>query len=246
MNRRLSFALCVLFVMVGRASAQTEVRAIVEKAVKAHGAAEKLAKIKAIQLKNKGTLELLGGLAFTQEVSILQPDRFKDVMKLDVQGKEVTVITVFDGKKAWVSADGKTMELKDKVLEEIKEAMHLMRVMRLLFLKDKTVELSLLGEIKVNDRPAVGVKAVCKGHRDVDLFFDKETGLLAKVLRRAVDPMSDQEYTEERIITEYQEIDGNKTAKKVLVTRDGKKFLEAEVLEVKYPATIDESEFAKP
>jgi hypothetical protein len=62
----------------------------------------------------------------------------------------------------------------------------------------------------------------------------------------ALDAMTGQEVTEERIIQEYQEIDGAKVAKKALVNRDGKKFVEAEVLEVKSLDKLDESEFAKP
>jgi len=34
--------------------------------------------------------------------------------------------------------------------------------------------------------------------------------------------------------------------KKVLVNHDGKKYLEIEVVEVKYPDDIDDSEFQKP
>jgi hypothetical protein len=55
-----------------------------------------------------------------------------------------------------------------------------------------------------------------------------------------------QEVDEERIIKEYQDTDGPKTAKKVLVNHDGKKYLELEVLEVKYPDEIDDSDFQKP
>ena len=238
-------ATCVLFVASQTASAQEEVRAILEKAIKAHGA-EKTAKIKAATTKNKGTLEILGGLSFTQEITMLVPNQFKETMHLDIMGKQVTVVTVFNGTKGWVKANGETKELDGKILEELKEAGHLMSVMRLLLLRDKSVELSLLGEDKVNGKPALGIKVKSKGHRDCDLFFDKATGLVAKVSRRAVDPASDQEFTEERIITEYQDIEGNKVAKKILVNRDGKKFAEVEVLEVKYPQTIDENEFAKP
>jgi hypothetical protein len=51
---------------------------------------------------------------------------------------------------------------------------------------------------------------------------------------------------EERIILEYQDVDGMKSAKKVLVNRDGKKFTEAEVLEVKFLDKVDDAEFTKP
>ncbi len=41
-------------------------------------------------------------------------------------------------------------------------------------------------------------------------------------------------------------MDGVPTAKKVVVNRDGNKFMEVEVLETKRLEKLDDSEFAKP
>jgi hypothetical protein len=113
-------------------------------------------------------------------------------------------------------------------------------------LRDKAYELSSLGEVPVEGKPALGLRVVVKGQKDINVFFDKATGLMAKVERRGVDPMSGQEFAEERIILEYQKIEGLPVPKKILLNRDGKKYLEAEVLEVKLLDTLDESEFAVP
>ena len=145
-------------------------------------------------------------------------------------------------------ANGQQVDITDKIQEEFKEAAYMMTKIAHLtnLLTDKSLQLTLLGESKVENRPAVGVKAVSKGHRDIDLFFDKESGLLAKVQSRKNDLQTMQEVDEERIIKEYQDVDGQKAPKKVLVNHDGKKYLEAEVLEVKYPDDIEDSEFQKP
>jgi len=157
------------------------------------------------------------------------------------------VTTAFDGTKGWISANGTLMDANDKILEELKEASYGMKVARLAnILNDKSLHLSALGQSKVEGRPAVGVKIASEGHRDIDLYFDKESGLLVKVEGRKHDFQTMQEVTEERIITEYQEVDGQKTAKKVLVNRDGKKFMEVEVTEAKFLDDIDDSEFKKP
>jgi hypothetical protein len=121
-----------------------------------------------------------------------------------------------------------------------------MQITRMAMLKDKKAEFSPLGEAKVNDKPAVGVKVSAKGHKDVNLFFDKETGLLAKVERRTLDAMSGEDVAEERIITEYQDIDGLKVAKKIIINREGKKFMEVELVEHKPQEKLDASEFGKP
>jgi len=161
-------------------------------------------------------------------------------------GQKVTQTTVFDGTNGWVNVNGMNIDLDEKLMAELKEASYLLQIGRLAGLKGKGFELSLLGESKVNDRPAVGVKVASKGHRDINLYFDKETGLVAKMEHRALDAMTMQEVTQERIILEYQDTEGQKMPKKVLVNRDGKKFMELEVTEIKFPDKIDDSEFAKP
>ena len=110
----------------------------------------------------------------------------------------------------------------------------------------KGVKLSALGEIKVNDQAAVGVRVSRKGRRDVSVYFDKKTGLTVKTERRTIDLQSDQEITEERIVTEYQKLDGVPHPKKMTINRDGKKFLDAEILELKEFDKLDEGMFKVP
>jgi hypothetical protein len=242
-----SLGVGLLLLTHGGARAQEETRAIIEKAIKAHGGADKLAKDRATQAKSKGSLDIAGmSLDFTEEI-FTQPNRLKSVLELQVAGQTVTVTTVFNGEKAWIKdPTGKTTELEGKALEEIKEATYQASLARFVFLKNKEYELSALGEAKVNGKPAVGVRVASKGHRDVNLYFDKESGLLAKIERQALDQMTGKEVAEERVITEYQEVDGVKVAKKAQVNRDGKKFVEAEVIEIKFRDKLDDSDFAKP
>ena len=92
----------------------------------------------------------------------------------------------------------------------------------------------------------MGIKVSTNGHKDINLYFDKETGLMVKMEHRTLDLQTQQEVAEERILLEYQDVGGLKTAKKVLINHDGKKYLEAEVTEVKLEDKIDDSEFGKP
>jgi hypothetical protein len=164
-------------------------------------------------------------------------------------GQNVAVVTAFNKDKGWYQANGQTMDMDTKMLDAMKEALYVMRVARVTALrdnKDKAVEVSLVGEDKVDGRAVVGIRVASQGHNDINLFFDKETGLLTKFVHRTADPLSGQQITEERIIQEYQDVDGLKVAKKALVNRDGKKFMEVEVLEVKLTDKVDDSEFAKP
>jgi hypothetical protein len=85
-----------------------------------------------------------------------------------------------------------------------------------------------------------------EGHKDLSLYFDRASGLLVKVERQALDSQTMEEVAEERILQDYQDVEGIKAPKRVLINRAGKKFVEAEVIEVKMLEKVDDSEFAKP
>src|SRR3989442_5603424 len=105
---------------------------------------------------------------------------------------------------------------------------------------------ALLPEMVGEAKPAAGVRVRSRGHKDINLYFDKKASLLVMVQRRTDDPMSGEEVNEERIITEYQDVQGIKTTKKSVIFRNGKKYLDMEVVEAKYLEKVDDREFAKP
>jgi hypothetical protein len=232
--------------LCGPAMAQDEARGIIEKAIKA-GGADKLAKVKAMRSKFKGTGEFQGVTASLTGESLVQfPGKMKFDVSADVQGQTVQVIYVLNGDKAWVHVLGETMELKGEELEEAKEGLYAEKVQTLVpLLQDKTFILTPLGEVKINGRDAVGVTVACRGHKDVGLYFDKATGLLAKLERRTLDD-AQQEVTEETFYSDYKEIDGVKMPMKLLVHHDGQKYIELEVTEHRFVDRIDDAEFARP
>jgi hypothetical protein len=232
----------------GTARPQDDLKGIIQKGITAHGGAEKMAKAKAGRSKTKGTLELFNtSLPFTQDMTYQLPNQFREELELEAAGQKIKVATVFNGTKGWIEVNDKVQELDDKMQSELKEAGHLMRVARLtMLLEDKGCKLAPLGEAKVNGKAAVGIRVECKGFRDVSLYFDKDGGLLLKTERRGLDPMSGQEFTEERIVTEYHKVEGLQSPKKMLVNRDGKKFMEAEVVEVKLFDAVDPKTFDRP
>jgi hypothetical protein len=238
--------LFVALVPTSRA-ADDESATIIEKAIKAHFPKGLDTKNQGSRTKTKGTLHIMGqDLEFTQEVATQSPNKFKEVMELTVMNNTVTITSVYNGKEAWIRAGGQDVKVTDEILAEFKEAAYGMSLVQGMFLKDKSVTFKTVGEIKVKDRPALGVTVSRKGNKDINMYFDKETGLIAKVEMRRKDLVSGEEVTEERIITEYQEVDGRKVAKKVEVLRDGKAFLEAEVTEIKIVEKVDDSEFVHP
>jgi hypothetical protein len=246
-------AAVLLGLAAGGRAADDDVKAILTKAIKAHGGEEKATKYKAAQVKSKGKVKLpmIGDTEFTQELATMQPDKIKDVFEFSAKGKQFTRLLLFDGEKLVVELNGEEIKLDDKmkdaIKERLKEAGYMGRVARLVpLLKEKEFELSSLGEQKVEGKAAVGVLVKSKGHKDISLFFNKETGLLAKVEHRTTEEGTDKEVTEERIITEYKKTeDGLQMVKKLIIKHDGEKFLEAEVTEAKPLEKLEDSEFKK-
>jgi hypothetical protein len=244
----LSAVVLVAFAPAVRA-ADDDPKEIVAKAIKAHGGEEFLTKMKAAQTKAKGKMNVPGAgeLDFTQELSYMLPDKFKDSVELKVMGQTLNVLTLVNGDKITLELNGKDIDGADKVKDAMKGVGHVMQVARMVpLLKDKSYELSLIGEDKVEGKKVIGVRVVKKDQKDVSIYFDKETGLLAKLEYRNVAPGTEMEVTEERIISEYQKNkDGIPIAKKILIKHDGKTFLDAEVTETKFFEKLDEAEFKK-
>lgn len=221
-------------------------RAVLKRAVEAHGGVDALNKFQGARTKAKGKIDILGGADFSQQTALQYPNKFRDEMEMQIAGQNIKVTTIWNGTDGSIEANGQKVPVNGAIKDALRDAAETLRAMRLVGMTEPGYELSSLGEAQVNDQPAVGVRVAKKDRRDLNLFFDKKTGLLAKMEHRVVDQMTGQEVTEERIVQEYQKMEGLATAKRVLILRDGKRFIEAEILEVKLVERIDDGEFALP
>jgi hypothetical protein len=230
------------------AAAQDDARAIIEKAIKAQGGEQRLARLKAVRDQAKGTLFVAGmAVPFTGETLVQLPGQFKNVIRAEVGNMKLTVTQVFDGDKGWVNNNGQTSALEGAMLDNVKEMVYAFNLSLLTpLLSDKSLTLTALGEGKVNSLAAVGVKVSSKGHRDVRLYFDKGSGLLIKREYEALDAQGVKHVPHEEYYSDFKDYDGILRPRKVVVFQDGKKFLEGEVTDVKYPDKVDAAEFAKP
>jgi len=230
-------------------AADDDPKEIITKALKAHGGEEYVTKHQAMRAQNKGKITLpgVGEAEFTQELSYMLPNKFRDVLELKVGGQTIKITTLANGDDISIDAAGQAVPVDDKIKTSMKDAMAMIGVARLVpLLKDKNYELSLFGDTKIDDKPAVGVRVSAKGKKDITLFFDKKTNLLVKVEHRALEAGTGTEVNEERFVLEYGKgKDGVPQPKKVLVKQDGKTFIEAETVEYTALEKIDESEFKK-
>src|SRR5579859_6363032 len=148
---RSMIVLVALGVVSGPAVAD-DVKAVLEKAIKAHGGESNLSKYKAAKVKAKGVMSVMGAdVEFSVDATSQLPDLLRVELKLDIMGQAITVVQVYDGKKGWASGPMGTMELDGAQLDELKEQAYGNYVENLTpLLKDKQFELKLIGEEKLD------------------------------------------------------------------------------------------------
>jgi len=98
----------------------------------------------------------------------------------------------------------------------------------------------------VDGKAAAGVRVALAGHRNLELYFGKEGGLLLKSVAPVPDRRRGRDVVHEVHYADYKEFDGVRWATKIRLLNDGKSLGEAEWTDFKVLAEIDESLFAKP
>jgi hypothetical protein len=260
------FALPLFTVLLLAAPAkdeQAEAEAILDKAIAAAGGQDKLAKLKSFTIKciEKNWNESSGtDSENTAEYSYDYPDRERRQRTRGIGETTFTSTTILNGDKAWLTADGKTRRIEDKVLPDALAEFTEFPVRKWPLYKDKGYKLAPLGESKVGDKRVVGVKALFENKPDAKLFFDKETGLLIKgeydlsrleAFRRGGTPSRAESESgkAEILLEEYKEANGIKYPTKLTATsiEDGKKHISrCEITEFKVVEKFDEKTFAEP
>jgi hypothetical protein len=247
--RCLSGVLCVLVAAVGtaRADDKPDAQALLDRAIKAAGGEANLKKFQGVICKGKGMLHE-GGFKLSGEWYFQAPDRVRSVYDLnDGQGQKLKILSVTNGDKGWTRTDdGPAEALEGDALKEEQEEAYENWLTMLTPLKDKAFQLTSLGEVRVNDRPALGIKVEHKGHGAVQLYFDKETALLRKLSRKAKDLQNGKEVDQETLFDNYKDVQGVKQPAKIEIKRDGQAYFDVDMTEIKLQEKLDDALFAKP
>jgi hypothetical protein len=235
-----------------RAGDNPSPQAILDKAIKAHGGAEALAKFKAATFKVKGTSYAVGeGTPYTGDFAVQHPAHFRVELNINIDGKDFRFVQVINGNKGWriIPGKDKAEAMKKDILDEQRGQMEAGWVTHLLPLRDKAYKLSPVGQADVAGRKTLGIRAEHAGQRPVNLFFDKESGLLVKSEFTVKDEFAgDTEVLQEIIYKDYKtaEATGVKYPTRATTSRAGKRFDESEVTEFQMHEHLDDSMFGEP
>ncbi len=223
-----------------------ELHGLIDKGIQTLGGEAKLKGIKAYSFKVKSTMS--DGRRWTASCSFQFPDQYR----IDAEETEKDVrhqySLVVDGDKGWILRNAEVQDLREfRRLEEVKDSIRLLQLNHsLLPLKAPGVKLSSLGESKIGERPAVGIKMGGKPPEELLLYLAKDNGIPLKIRYHAFDAGEFKIFDYEELLSEYRQVDGIRFPHKVTVTRDGKPYAQHSLSDFKLLDKLDAKLFAKP
>jgi hypothetical protein len=227
------------------AADQDAARAVIDRAIKAHGGADALNKAQTAVRTSTGTMTLFGKeLTFSDEVTWQLPDHLRLVIDVGTGQDRTHLTLVVNPDKGWQATGGMVMDLGPDRLEELREEAYVLWITTLTPLQKSGFELTPLPDATVGSHAAAVVKVASKGHADARLYFDKDSGLLIKLDRRAREQglMVDKEY----VYAEHKDFDGVKLPSKLVELINGKRFTDLANISYKFPRTVNDAVFARP
>jgi hypothetical protein len=243
-------ALALLLVLTGiaRADDQADVRAILDKAIKAAGGDKvtQLAK-EPITWKRKITGQTQDGQEVRfNETGYAQGDMVRIEREGTVGDRKVNFAILDDGEKGYMKEGDEAKEMSKEQRARLQADWFRTRLCYLLQpLRDKGLTLSPLEEIKVEGLTAVGVKAVHKDCGPTQLYFDKENGQLLKATYRATGH-DGKEHDYEVLLSQPKEMAGVRMPTRVSIKQDGKPYVDTELVELRREDKLERKLFEKP
>jgi len=221
--------------------------AVLDKAIKALGGQEKLAKAEAVTWKGKGKLTINDNENnISTHATIKGLDHYRGEFEGEFNGNAIKGVTVLAGDKGWRKFGDDANEMDADALANEKRTVYLQVIpITLVALKGKGFQVAAAGEEKAGGTPAVAIKATGPDGKDFTISFDKESGLPVKLVARVMG-FRGEEFTQETTFGDYKDMDGIKKATKIESKRDGEKFMAQEITEFKVLDKVDAETFAEP
>jgi outer membrane lipoprotein-sorting protein len=198
---------------------------------------KKMADVKSYFIKAKISMM---GQEMPMTMYIKKPDMFKTEM--DMMGQKI--VTAYDGKQGWMINPMMGSGVQNLEGDQLKQAMSQADMEGELYnYKSKGHQAELIGKVNQDGNDVYRIKFTDKDGQVKNYFIDASTYLVSSV-KATVESMG-QSVDVDTKMTEYQEIEGIKMAKKIEVTMPmGTQTILME--EIKFNQNIDNSVFARP
>jgi hypothetical protein len=239
-----ALAAALLFIPLAAAKGgEDDAKSVLDKAIKALGGEEKLAKVEAFSMKSKGTIVIQGN-----ESEMTAEATFKglDHLRREFGNDQFHGVVVFAGDKGWRKFGDNSSEIEGDGAANEKRNIYLAVIpVTIVAAKGSGFKCETAGEEKVGDKAAVILKITGPDGKDFTLSFDKESGLPVKQVAKVVG-FGGMEFTMESTYSDYKDFGGIKKATKVQAKRDGEKFQDMEITEFKVLDKVEPDTFSEP
>jgi hypothetical protein len=248
MKRAFVMLLAAILVWVGNAPSRAEdAGPVLDRAIKALGGEEALAKAGTATWKTKGVITVGGNESeFTSETTVQGLDRHRSEFAGNFNGNDFRALSILNGDKGWRQFGDQVIEMDGEAVANEKRMIYLQVVPATLVpLKEKGFKVETAGEEKVGDNPAIVLKVTGPDGKDFRLSFDKESGLPVKQVADVVGWMGET-YTQEVTYADYKDFGGIKRATRIEVKRDGDPIVKSELTAFKILDSVPDDTFAEP
>lgn len=200
-----------------------------------------LASVAAIDMREEGKVASPNGdVPLSANWLVAYPDR----ARADLTSRGINVVQACDGKSAWLEIQSQTHDASP-MMAEFERGLSLFGGGWGIYqqvLAGKMKGLSI-GDEEIDGKKLAGVSLQAP-FGSVKLYFDPGTHLLAAARYQSAGPQGASD-TEQRW-SDFRTVEGRQFAFSTVVYRDGAKYMESTVLELKLNPKIDNSTFFKP
>jgi hypothetical protein len=152
------------------------------------------------------------------------PGRSRTLVRMQPKGQKQEVLHVVNGTKVRYAINGTPVPTTDAAAKELQQAALLLEVGQLApLLSDRKFTLK---PDRTTKGDTAGVLVQVKGFADLRLGFDRKTGHLVRVARRAIDPDTGKEGEVEQVLSDYKAFGGLSRPTKATLLKDGQQVLE--------------------
>lgn len=239
-----SFMPVASFVAPSRAD---EARKLVDKAIRAHGGEQRIARTKTGRIQAKADGMIAGTFPFriSWEELFDLPRRYRQSIEGSKSGMPVQWSFAIVGREGWARQElGVPEALHPEPPLPVEGHWHTI-LPHLLLLRNKEFHLSFLGEAVQDIRTLAGIRA--ESRRTVaDFYFDKFTGLLVRARRAMPHFMPGAEVIGDIFYEDYREVDGVHFPMRFQANSGQNLSIKLQITSLKWLDKIDERAFAKP
>jgi len=224
-----------------------DAKAIIKKAVEAHGGEAALKKYAATSSKGSGTIKFDDkDIPATFEIAYEQPGKLRMSIGADFGVQKIAMLQIMNGDKFKSTMNGAAAKISDVEKAELKQAVVMQDLSMLYPLLGEKYTLTKEKDDKVEGKDAYVVGIVGKGFKAVKAYFDKATGLMVKHGRKGManGPTGFVEVYEEATLSDIKKVDGVMVPYKMTVTHNAKPFMSVTMTEIRFLDKLDPKLFA--